>query len=113
MLQAGVKDNVLPQKARAVINFRLVPGDTIDDVLAHVRKHVADDIEVLPIGDSNNPPKISSTESDAYRDVVEVTQELFPNVRVIPGMFPATTDSKHYAPIADDDIEVMGVAAAQ
>ena len=36
---AGVKDNVLPATARAVVNFRILPGDTVDTVVEHVRAH--------------------------------------------------------------------------
>ena len=36
IFEGGVKDNVLPAYARAVVNFRIKPGDTVDHVLAHV-----------------------------------------------------------------------------
>src|SRR5712692_11456707 len=36
IFQAGVKENVLPSKARAVVNFRILPGDSVAGVLAHV-----------------------------------------------------------------------------
>ena len=32
LLRAGVKDNVLPSEARAVVNFRILPGDSVDGV---------------------------------------------------------------------------------
>ena len=38
IFEGGVKDNVLPAHARAVVNFRIKPGDTVEDVLAHVTK---------------------------------------------------------------------------
>jgi carboxypeptidase PM20D1 len=43
VFHAGVKDNVLPSEAYALVNFRLLPGDTIAGVLSHVRQVVADD----------------------------------------------------------------------
>ena len=36
IVEGGVKENVLPGRARAVANFRILPGDTVDDVVAHV-----------------------------------------------------------------------------
>src|SRR3989454_12782527 len=48
MLQAGVKDNVLPSSARGVVNFRILPGDTPDLVLAHVHARVAPEAIVVP-----------------------------------------------------------------
>src|SRR6185436_16994873 len=38
VVHGGVKSNVLPVRARAVVNFRLIPGDTAAAVLEHVRR---------------------------------------------------------------------------
>ena len=42
MFNAGVKENVVPQRAEAKVNFRLLPGDTAESVVAHVRAVVDD-----------------------------------------------------------------------
>src|SRR5207253_1910647 len=42
VLQAGVKENVLPSTARALVNFRILPGDSVATVLEHVRRVVDD-----------------------------------------------------------------------
>ena len=36
VLQAGVKENVLPSSARGLVNFRILPGDSVGRVLEHV-----------------------------------------------------------------------------
>lgn len=38
LIEGGVKDNILPARARAVVNFRIRPGDTIASVTDHVRR---------------------------------------------------------------------------
>src|SRR5438046_8747959 len=38
VLQAGVTENVLPSSARALVNFRILPGDSVDGVVEHVRR---------------------------------------------------------------------------
>ncbi len=43
MLEGSPQANVLPQRARAVVNVRMLPGDTIDGVVAKVREIVSDD----------------------------------------------------------------------
>lgn len=48
MLEGSIKDNVLPQRATALVNFRIHPNDTADDVMAHVRE-VTGEIEGLDI----------------------------------------------------------------
>ena len=50
-IEGGTKDNVLPAKARAIVNFRVLPRDTVEGVLANVRKVVDDErvhVEALP-----------------------------------------------------------------
>ena len=39
IVDGGVKENVLPSRAGAVVNFRILPGDSVDDV---VRARAAD-----------------------------------------------------------------------
>src|SRR5207245_6009419 len=41
LFNAGNKDNVLPGQADAVVNFRLLPGDTTDAVVAHTQQVMA------------------------------------------------------------------------
>src|SRR5256885_2643344 len=38
IIAAGDKDNVLPASARAVVNARILPGETMQSVLAQVTK---------------------------------------------------------------------------
>ena len=38
IFNAGVKENVLPAQATAVVNLRLMPGDTTAGAMEHVRE---------------------------------------------------------------------------
>src|SRR5438034_11108209 len=42
VVQAGAKENVLPSTARALVNFRILPGDTVGGVVAAVPAVVRD-----------------------------------------------------------------------
>lgn len=42
MLEGSPKENVLPQEAKAVINYRIIPGQTGDDVMARAKSSVGD-----------------------------------------------------------------------
>ena len=42
MFSGGVQENVLPTAARAVVNFRILPGDSVESVLEHVRQTIDD-----------------------------------------------------------------------
>ena len=43
MIEGGVKENVLPTKAELTINVRILPGDTVDTALEHIRRAVGDE----------------------------------------------------------------------
>ena len=49
VIRGGVKSNILPQEATAIINFRILPGDSASGVLDHVRSVVGDGIRVRAI----------------------------------------------------------------
>lgn len=98
IFQAGVKENVLATKARAVVNYRLLPGDTIDTVLLKVQKTIDDPrvkIAVLE-GLKSNPSNIADTESKGFKAVEKAIRQVFPEALVAPGLVIALTDSRHY-----------------
>jgi carboxypeptidase PM20D1 len=104
LVEGGVKPNILPQSARAVFNYRILPGDSVDDVLTHVRNVVGDDVEVrvLPGGFTGEPSSLSEVASASYRLVAETILEVFPEVVVAPWILMGATDSRHFIPIADN-----------
>src|SRR5688500_10477512 len=71
IFQAGTKENVLASKARAVVNFRILPGDSVADVVRHVRNAVDDPrVDVrLADGFTAEPSALTRTDSDAFRAV--------------------------------------------
>src|SRR5262249_5640558 len=51
ILEAGVKENVLASRARAVVNFRLLPGDSVVATTVHVREVIDDPrVKLTPVG---------------------------------------------------------------
>jgi carboxypeptidase PM20D1 len=104
VISGGHKANVLPQEATAIVNFRIIPGDTVDDVIAHVRDIVGPDIEV-DIADGHQPiepSRFSSTESDAWHVVKAVVEETFPEATTAPWLTLGATDSRFYDSFAGD-----------
>ena len=102
VVQAGNKENVLPGLAEAKVNFRILPGDSIEGVTAHVKATVANEaIAVARSGHGNEPTAISPSSASGYRLINRTIRELFPGTVVAPGLMIAATDSRHMAPIAD------------
>ena len=94
MLSAGIRNNVIPAEARANLNIRLLPGNTINVLLAELTKLVNDPqikFEVQPEGGLAAPP--SSLESDFYQTISKVASSQFGNVPVLPLQSTVATDS--------------------
>jgi carboxypeptidase PM20D1 len=99
VFQAGTKDNVLASQARAVINFRLLQGDSVAGVMRHVRRVVSDTtIEVRLAGAfSAEPSAVSSPQSAAYRMLERTIASVAPDVIVAPFLVVVVADARHYA----------------
>jgi len=94
MLSGGVRANVIPGEARATLNIRLLPGDTIDVLLGALTKLVNDPqvrFEVQP--NSGLAAPNSSLESDFYGVINKVASQDFGGVPVLPYQSPWATDS--------------------
>jgi carboxypeptidase PM20D1 len=103
IVEGGVKANVLPSKARAVVNFRIAPGDTVESVLDHVRRVTADPrVKVVEARETREPSPVSSTDSEGYRRIERAILEIFPEAVVTPYLLPGGTDSRHLTALTPD-----------
>jgi carboxypeptidase PM20D1 len=97
MLSGSPKDNVLPSQAIATVNFRILPGDTGESVLARVRSLVgADDVEVRFKYPSRDPSAVSPVDAPSFGMLQRTIGEIFPDAVVAPGLVVAGTDSRHF-----------------
>lgn len=102
VVHAGNKVNVVPAQADAFVNFRLLPGDTQDDVMRHAEAVIDNPaIKVVRAGFASEASPVASTASPAYARLNRTIREVFPGTVVAPGLMVAATDSRHMLPIAD------------
>jgi carboxypeptidase PM20D1 len=111
ILQAGSKDNVLPSHARAVINFRILPGDSTADVLAHVRRTIDDiRVEVQAVGRfSAEPSAVSSTESESFRRLERTIRSVNPGAIVAPYLVVVATDARYFSGLSTNIFRFLPV----
>jgi carboxypeptidase PM20D1 len=110
IIEGGVKDNVLPAHARAVVNFRIKPDDTIDSILLHVKSVVADSritIKLLDPQGARDASKVSSTTSRAFLTIERTIRQVFPGTLVAPSLVLAATDSRQFEKIASNVYRFM------
>jgi len=107
IFNAGATENVLPPEAEAVVNFRIMPGDTLRSVYERVLKIVADErVEVKPFKSETlesdygwNPTPVADAESAQYECLMLKIRETFPEALVAPYLVVGATDARHYAKI--------------
>lgn len=114
MLQGSTRDNVLPQRATAVVNFRIFPGDTMRGVADRARVTVGDArVTIAPLPDGRDPSPVTDTRLPAYGILSKTIREVFPGVIVTPFLFVAATDSRFYIPISDSIFRFCPLRYAQ
>lgn len=111
MLEGSVRDNVLPIKASAVVNFRILPGDTVDSVTAYVRKVIDDPVIEISAYDGfgSNPSPVADTASEGFRVLSEVIRQVSPDTVIAPRLVVAATDARHFSAVAKNSFRFMGV----
>jgi acetylornithine deacetylase/succinyl-diaminopimelate desuccinylase-like protein len=93
-LEGGHADNALPQTARAVVNCRVLPHETEEDVRRTLIRILANDkIKVTPVNRFFASPASSLT-SEIMGAVEGVTQAMWPGIPVVPVMSTGATDSR-------------------
>ena len=98
MLSAGVKDNVIPAIARAVVNFRILPGETSADIRRHIVSTIDDDrIEVeLFSKKSREASSVSHLGGPAWNVLARTIRSVFSDTLVSPYLVVGGTDARHY-----------------
>jgi carboxypeptidase PM20D1 len=109
IIQGGFKPNVLPTDVRAVVDYRILPGDTVDGVIDHVRNTIDDDdIEIRQIGNkASDPSRVSDSTNESFGSIARAIQQIFPDVVVAPGLVIGRTDSRHYSEISVDNYRFL------
>lgn len=120
VLSAGLANNVIPAEARANLNVRLLPGDSINTVVNDLNKLVNDPavkLEVQPNAGLAAPP--SSLESAFYNLICQVASREFGGAPALPFQSTWSTDSAQLRlhnvqayglvpfPLADEDLKRM------
>lgn len=102
MAKASNAMNVLPQSAEAIVNFRILHGDTCDTLMAHLQEVAKGlDIEIEP-DKMNDPSAISTTEGPVWDRMTEGINRLYPEAIPVPYLMMGATDARKYEAVSDN-----------
>ncbi len=96
ILKAGYKENVIPERAEAVLDVRLLPGSEpsayIENLRAELNKYGSFEIKVL----AEYPASLSPLEGPFLDAVERVMEALFPGAVLMPVLATGFTDSRYF-----------------
>jgi len=107
-LEGGHAENALPQMAAAVVNCRILPQESPEEIIATVRRVLANDairvtINYEPV--ASPPSPLTANVMDPVR---KVAAEMYPGIPVIADMSAGATDGMHLRNVG---IPTYGVSA--
>lgn len=114
IMNGGVKENVLPIEARAVVNHRIIPGETVETVTQRVREVIDDErVSVSPLGWTGEPSPVSDPSSPAFELLGRTLLEVAPDeeITVTPYLVIGGTDAKHYSGRSDNVFRFLPVSS--
>ena len=109
MLQGSTKSNVLPTIATAVVNFRILPGDTIASIQAHLEQVIDDDRVSISSEQANEASAVSPTDNIGFKLIESSIRRLDDQVLVTPYLVLGATDSRHFQHLSNNIYRFMMV----
>ncbi len=102
-LTGSPKDNILPSEAVAGVNFRILPGDTIDLVEKRARAVVDDPrVEVRTRSPAWEASPVSPIDAASFALLARTIRESFPDAIVAPSLVLGGTDERHYGEVTKE-----------
>jgi carboxypeptidase PM20D1 len=103
MIEGGVSENVLPLQATAKLNLRILPGDSIESALAHIRSSINDPrVTIQPQPNGKEASPVTRVDSDAFAILQKTIHQVFPDVVVAPFVLVGSTDTTHYTDLCEN-----------
>lgn len=111
MASGSSKSNILPTRAEAVVNFRILPGETAEGVRDRVID-IIDDERVEVIMETNiNPSPVSPTDSMGYELLARTIRGFDEEILVAPNLLSGGTDARYFYAISPNVYRFVMVRA--
>lgn len=109
IFNAGIQANVMPAEAKAIVNFRLNPGETVENVLEKATETIDDPRVTIKALKAVNPSSISRTDTKSFELLLNAIQALYPHQHpiVIPFVTPGVTESRHFSEVSDNQYRFL------
>lgn len=102
VLNAGVKENLIPSRVSAKANFRVLPGETVKEVELEIENAIDDKRVQIKPREVFEPSKTTGADSWGFQLLQQTSSKIFPDAIVTPFLMIGSTDSKHFEDISDN-----------
>lgn len=110
MMKGSDGPNVLSPEVEFVVNFRLLPGNTIKEVKEHIAKATKGfDVEVEDIDNVREASAVSPSNTKAFKLIEAGIKEVYPNVIATPYLTMAATDAYKYQIVSKNIYRFMPI----
>ncbi|WP_240482459.1 M20/M25/M40 family metallo-hydrolase [Microbacterium sediminis] len=92
----GTADNVLPARATATFNVRIIPGETIGSVIARVRRRIRDPRVSVELVGGDDPSPEAPADGPAFAALSAAVAAAFPDALVVPYLMMQASDARHF-----------------
>lgn len=114
IFEAGTKDNVIPGRARAIVNSRIFPGDTFEATRDHIRDAISDArVKIAALDDWSAALPDSPVDGAEFRTIARSVRQVDPDVVVAPGLCTGQTDSRYYVQITPNLYRLVPVRSGR
>jgi carboxypeptidase PM20D1 len=103
ILESGIRENVIPTNAKAIVNSRILTGETTREVEAFIKNAINDNRVTITIkGDFNTEPSpITDVNSPAFKRMEEAVYQTVDDVIPVPYVMLGASDSRNYRAISN------------
>jgi acetylornithine deacetylase/succinyl-diaminopimelate desuccinylase-like protein len=96
VIKAGYKVNVIPERAEAEIDCRLLPDTDADEFHRWLRERIADERVKVEIMESSLPSGVAPLDSPFYQAVTRAVNHHVPGASVFPLLMAGATDGRYF-----------------
>jgi len=96
VIHGGHAQNAIPERAEAIVNARIAPGESLDTVLAHLRRAVDDPLVVVELESGWNPSPVAPTSGFGWELLASTLAALRPDAVIAPYQQNGATDSRSF-----------------
>ncbi len=100
MIDGGNAPNVIPAKAEAIVNARILQGESVESVMTYLRKQLGEEVEIEVIL-HEEPSRVTPHDTQEFQLLKESVEYTFGDVEVVPYLMSGASDARHYQALSE------------